>query len=325
MYLEKIVTDAVLGQAVGDAMGVPVEFLSRARVRSLQVRDMIGCEDPMPVRSRWGQLIPRGSWSDDTSMMLASMSSFVGCGGGIDHEDQMSRFARWWRKGEYCCLDHPFGLGGNISQAMDRFAAGTPALRCGGTHVMDNGNGALMRILPFSLYCIFRDLSPEDTAAVISDASAMTHGHSISKMCCLIWTEFLRRIVQTGSVPLAVEHIEGLDLGSRFPPEATDAVSFLKEGRTASLAEAEIGETGYVVDTLKTALYAMTGTSDYEASILRAIGLGYDTDTAAAVTGTAAGILYGSEGIPERWLSVLRGKDKLTAAARDFAACFQGS
>ena len=74
---------------------------------------------------------------------------------------------------------------------MKRYFQGTAPLKCGGTSIRDNGNGALMRILPFSIYCIKNNLSEVETVQLISDASSLTHGHAISKMSCFIYTEFL--------------------------------------------------------------------------------------------------------------------------------------
>ena len=177
----EITKDALLGQAVGDAFGVPVEFMYRKEVRALNLRDMVGKEDRLPFFSRWGHMIPRGTWSDDTSMAVASMASLISRHGQIDWEDHLRQFSSWWTESRYCCLDAPFGLGGNTSAALHRYRMGRPALECGGTGLMDNGNGALMRILPFSLHCIFRRMSTEETVRVISNGSALTHGHDISK------------------------------------------------------------------------------------------------------------------------------------------------
>ena len=66
-----ITKKALLGQAVGDAFGVPVEFLSREEVRLLDLRDMAGADTNPGFFSRWGNRIPKGSWSDDTSMTVA--------------------------------------------------------------------------------------------------------------------------------------------------------------------------------------------------------------------------------------------------------------
>ena len=322
MTPSEITKNALLGQAVGDAFGVPAEFLSRKDVRALDLREMVGSDSKKPLSSRWGGIIPAGSWSDDTSMTVASMSSFIRSGGGVDYEDQMRQFLRWWNESEYCCLDAPFGLGENISAAFYRYQMGRPALECGGRGFMDNGNGALMRILPFSLHCIFRHLNEQETVQVVSNGSAVTHGHDISKMSCFIWTEFLRSLSDGSGVEAAVDHVEALPYRQWFSEEALDALNVIIKKETRQLTENDIGQTGYVVDTLYSALYSLYHADDFEKSILNAVNLGYDTDTSGAVTGMAAGMLYGLAEIPERWMDALRKRDDLENIAEAFAACY---
>ena len=92
----ELTINALLGQAVGDAFGVPVEFQSRAEIQALDLQEMAGaCRNQLPD-TRWGNQIPAGSWSDDTSMTVASMASFVRNGGKIDYSDQPAQFVRWW-------------------------------------------------------------------------------------------------------------------------------------------------------------------------------------------------------------------------------------
>lgn len=314
-----ITVNALIGQAVGDAFGVPVEFLSRKKVRQIDLKEMVGKESALPFKSQWGGVIPKGSWSDDTSMTIASMASFIRNHGAIDYEDQMKQFDRWWDENEYCCLETPFGLGGTTHMAMGRFLIGVPALDCGGTHEQDNGNGSLMRILPFSLYCVFHGLDLEQTQKIISDASRMTHAHPISQLCCFVWTEFLRGLIAGKSVEDAVMGTEQVPYGKWFSQETMDAVSFVRDKRIREITEQDIGETGYVVDTLYSAFFSLLRGGDYESVIRTAVGLGYDTDTSAAVAGMAAGILYGANHIPERWKKALRSEDVLLKTAEEFA------
>lgn len=316
----EITRNALFGQAVGDAFGVPVEFLSRVDVRKLNLTEMTGSDSKQPINSRWGSLIPKGSWSDDTSMTVASMASFIRNHGNPNYDDQMNQFVEWWDYSAYCCLTAPFGLGGNVGASMRRYALGIPALECGGRQVMDNGNGALMRILPFSLYCIFNGLDVKTTAEVIGNGSAITHGHEISKLCCFIWTEFLRALTLGLGVDGAIARIENLPYQLLFSTDVIRAVPFVTEKKVRKLKETDIKETGYVVDSLYAALYSMMHGHDYESCIRTAVNLGYDTDTNAAITGTAAGILYGEA--PKRWLAALRGKTLLESTAKAFAKCF---
>ena len=132
----KIITkDALIGLAVGYAFGVPLEFLTREEVREVDLKDMI--------RTWLGKIIPAGSWSDDTSMTIAAMDSIIQNNGKINYEDIMHNFIEWWYHGKYTSIGTPFGLGGIVAESLERFQNGCPALECGGTSIMDNGNGSL--------------------------------------------------------------------------------------------------------------------------------------------------------------------------------------
>ena len=126
------VVDGLLGLAIGDAFGVPVEFMSRREVRALDLRDMVGRDTNPGFQGRWTDMIPSGAWSDDTSMTIAAMSSIIEKKGEIDWEDIMRKFDDWWFRSQYTSLDFPFGLGSNISASMTRYLNGVPALECGG-------------------------------------------------------------------------------------------------------------------------------------------------------------------------------------------------
>ena len=158
--------------------------------------------------------------------------------------------------------------------------------------------------------------------AVAGKGSAITHGHEISRACCFIWTEFLKVISQGFILDAAVRYIEHIPYFELFSPETVRELSWLADQRMHELTGDDIDETGYVVDTLYTALYSLLHAQDYETSIRNAVNLGYDTDTAAAVTGTAAGMLYGVEGIPERWLEKLKKRKYLESMAKEFAESF---
>ena len=79
----------------------------------------------------------------------------------------------------------------------------------------------------------------------------------------------------------------------------------------AELTEDDIRSSGYVVDTLEAALWCLLTSASYPETVLKAVNLGDDTDTVAAVAGGLAGIIYGLEGIPDNWLAQLRHKELL--------------
>ena len=320
---KRTAVDGVLGFAVGDALGVPVEFMDRDEVRKVHLTEMIGKETPRDFYSRWGDLIPSGAWSDDTSMLIAGMDSLSENKAQANYDDIMKRYLSWWHNGAYTSLDVPFGLGGCVAKAMENYLHGVPALDAGASKLEENGNGSLMRIFPFAWYCIENDLSEEDTCKYISDASRITHAHEISQMSCFIYTEFLRELMETKNPLMALEHVRSIDYLQYFERDTVLAHKQLLNPSFNKIKDDKIKASGYVVDTLESAIYSIINSHNYEESTLTAINMGYDTDTVAGVTGSLAGMLYGKEDIPQRWLDKLRKKDFLEALARKFEKALQ--
>lgn len=128
------VRSVAYGHAIADAMGVPVEFMSRDELKETPVKDMMGFGT---------HDVPAGTWSDDTSMALATMDSLAS---GINYEDIMSKFCDWKVKAAYTATDEVFDMGVSTNTAISRFQKGVSALECGCADENDNGNGSLMRI-----------------------------------------------------------------------------------------------------------------------------------------------------------------------------------
>ena len=260
---------AVYGFAVGDALGVPFEFKARG---SFSCCGMIG-------GGTWSE--PEGTWSDDTSMLLATLASIQAHGGKIDPDDMMQRFCDWYENGAYSCNGDVFDIGMATRAALTKYIDGIPSFLCGSADERSNGNGSLMRILPLA----FTDADDEQINAV----SALTHAHDISKLCCRQYVAEARLLMKTGNV------------------------SYEWETRMRQTPKERVRSTGFVVDTLSTAMWCLVNTESYEEAVLTAVNLGGDTDTIAAVTGGLAGIRYGWQDIPEKWIQKLRNKKELDA------------
>ena len=155
---------AVCGQAVGDALGVPYEFMPR---------DTFRCEG-MTGYGTHNQ--PIGTWSDDTSMMLATLDSLIANEWQVNTEDMRERYLAWLSNGEYAIDGRVFDCGRTVSIALQQ--------RVGLSGERDNGNGSLMRIMPLA----FADASADDVRA----ASAITHAHAISMEACSSMVDVLR-------------------------------------------------------------------------------------------------------------------------------------
>ncbi|MGN1021452.1 MAG: CpsB/CapC family capsule biosynthesis tyrosine phosphatase [Aristaeellaceae bacterium] len=307
----------MLGHAIADAMGVPVEFSSRAeRMR-----------DPVTGYRGYGTHdVPAGTWSDDTSMALASLDSLSR---GLDCTDMMERFCDWKDHAAYTATGEVFDMGITTGKALSQFQKGTPALSCGLDGEYDNGNGSLMRIIPAALYCRFAaaDLPLDKQLAVIHDVSALTHRHPRSQMGCGICALILMALCDGRGL----EGIqEGVDRAKRyyaadpaFSQELSRYARILNSPSVMAFAqtpEEAIRSGGYVVDTLEAALWCVLNTDNYRDCVLKAVNLGGDTDTVAAVAGGLAGCLYGMEGIPEDWLAGLRKAEDVEALCKAFAS-----
>lgn len=306
---EFLVKDALLGFAIGDAFGVPVEFLSRDEIKKINISEMMG---------NGTHNVPAGSWSDDTSMLISSMDSIIQKDGEIDYKDIMDKFIDWLYRAKYTSIDKTFGVGNIIYHSLLRYRNGMEPLECGGKEYMDNGNGSLMRILPFSLYCILNNLNEEKTYEIICNASQLTHAHDISKMSCFMYTEYLREAINTKNPVLALEKIQNIDYKTKFSQEAIDAHKNILKKNFLYTSSSKIKESGYVVDTLEAVLYGILNNNNYKDTIITVVKLGYDTDTAAGIAGAVAGAIYGEEDIPKNWMEKLKKKEYLEDLANKF-------
>jgi ADP-ribosylglycohydrolase len=284
------------GLLIGDALGVPYEFHSAAE---LPATTLIDFEPPEGFR-RSHAGVPPGTWSDDGAQALCLLSSLLECG-----ELNLTHFAGRllnWAVWGYLAVDgHVFDIGVQTWRAMEALKAGVPPERAGPAGEYDNGNGALMRVLPVALW------HQGDDAALVAIAAAQglpTHGHPRSAVACAMLCLWAR-------VELAGEATSWEAAASRLRTV----------GPAAGLPAAEIEHvldpvhrqrvegTGYVVDTLWSAHHVLDGARDYAQVVRDAIALGNDTDTTAAVAGGIAGIRFGNRGIPTTWRERLRGRD----------------
>ena len=304
--MRNIWKDGMYGLIVGDALGVPVEFTSRAERKA----------DPvMGMRSYGTHNQPAGTWSDDSSMALATLDS-IREKGGIDYQDIMEKFGAWCLYGEYTPFHELFDIGTTVSKAILRYGRGTAPIEAGGNGEQDNGNGALMRILPVCLYLYNRQktvcTSEDESIYIIHNASSLTHAHLRSQMACGFYYFMIKAVLEKEGI-LHERLQKGIDDANRYyrqdshnhaELESFSRLADLKEFR--KLPENEIKSSGYVIDTLEAAVWCLITTDSFSESVLKSVNLGDDTDTVGAVTGGLAGLYYGYDAIPTEWVQALQ-------------------
>ena len=308
----KIVRSMLLGLAVGDALGVPVEFEYR---ETLKDRPVTG----MTAFGTWRQ--PAGTWSDDTSLTVATMESLSRrkC---VDFGDIAENFLRWYANEEFTATGRRFDIGNTTRASIVRYSRKILSpTKCGASDENSNGNGSLMRILPAVLYLFgTRGKIADDELKLIHDFSALTHAHAVSKMSCGIYALIVAQVLDGQSISDAFD--AGIANAKIFYGSDADFGHFarLTDENFAALTENEISSSGYVVDTLEAALWCLLNTGDFKSLALTAVNLGGDTDTVAAVACGLGGLVYGVENIPVDWLDTLKRRAWLEKIADDFAA-----
>lgn len=296
----KKVYDGIVGLAIGDAIGVPVEFISRQEI----------AENPVVSMREFGtHHQPMGTWSDDTSLTLALIDSMIETK-SIDYADIMDRFSNWLMYSDYTATGEVFDVGNSTSRAIMNYGRRVNPLECGGVSEYDNGNGSLMRILPIAYFLQKQFTSLMDyQMEIIHNISSLTHRHPVSLIGCGIYINIAIRLMQ-GERSLYESVEEGIKNAFEYYKRNSwadiRAYERLKELSSFSkLSEIEIESSGYVVHTLEAALWCLLNTDSYAECVLKAVNLGDDTDTVGAVVGGLAGIYYGADKIPKEWMTVL--------------------
>ncbi len=282
----------LLGLAVGDAVGTSVEFKPR------------GSFDPVTDMTGGGPFgLPAGAWTDDTSMALCLATSLIEKN-GFDAKDQMERYLRWYQEGYLSSTGKCFDIGITTRMALHNFQkTGNPF--SGSTDPRTAGNGSIMRLAALPMF-YYPDL--KSIMHFASQSSRTTHAALECLEACQILAGVIYRafegrnkqnvLVERDLLPLTSETLKEVSYGDYFEKAAS-----------------QIQGTGYVVQSLEAALWSFWTTDNFEAATLKAVNLGEDADTTAAVCGQVAGAFYGESGIPHHWLKKLVMRDEISSLA----------
>jgi ADP-ribosyl-[dinitrogen reductase] hydrolase len=302
------IQSAFLGLAVGDALGVPVEFRDRDYLKRFPVHDMLAFGTHHQ---------PAGTFSDDASLAFCLAEALIN---GCDLAEIGHNFQLWMFNGFWAARGQVFDIGIATRQAIERLGRGVKPEFAGGTEEYSNGNGSLMRILPLLFY--INDKPIEERYAITKQVSSITHGHARSVIACFYYLEFARHLLKGNDLTyiyslLKTEITDFLKTKDINPAEIA-LFDRLLQGDIYTLSEDEIQSSGYVIHTLEASIWCLMTTKNYKDAVLKAVNLGEDTDTTAAVTGGLAGLVYGADGIPESWLTVLAKRENIKELALKF-------
>ncbi len=295
------IKSVLFGVAVGDALGVPVEFKSRQDISKNPVRDMIG----------FGTYnLPPGTFSDDSSLTFCLAEALTT---NFDLNTTAQNFVKWLHNNYWTPRGKVFDIGIATRQAIDRLVNGERPDLAGGFDESSNGNGSLMRISPLLFYLLDKPI--DERFHITKQVSSITHGHIRSVIACFYYLEFARQLF---------EKKDKFEIYRNLQTEITNHLTFLSINPTEvalynrllkqdihKVTDENIFSSGYVLYTLEASIWCLLTTDNYKDAVLKAVNLGEDTDTTGAVTGALAGLLYGFENIPKEWVKQIAKYDEI--------------
>ncbi len=299
------IVDSILGFAIGDAMGVPVKHKNR--------EDLI--KKPIVKMEGYGTYaLPAGTWSDDTSMVLATISSLISKH-EINYDDMMKSFCNFMNNYEFTSTGVAFDIGKTTKESLFRYYMRKGlATECGDSDINSNGNGALARMLPIALYTFYDDMNDTELLKTVRLVSSLTHAHEYSIMGCYIFVKYVHFLMSGYDKFKAYDKVKELNY-YKFSENARRAYKRFLTTDFYKLDLDYIKSSGYVVDTLEATIWTLLNTNSFMESVVGAINLGGYTDTIGALTGALAGLIYG---IDDSLLNEIQNKDYLISFAHKF-------
>jgi len=310
--------DGIIGVVVGDALGSPAQFKRREVFLENPITKMEYCDSFD---------MPPGSWTDDSSMTLATLDSLIESN-GYDIYDIADRFVGWLKRGEYTPFGYAYDIGNGCMTGIDMFRRTGDPYTSGGADQMNNGNGSLMRIMPICLYSYLMNKngnwSIDECIEAIHDVSGITHRHLRSKMACGLYFFMIKHIIddreeKTFKICLQEGIDEGYEYYSSDFGNLTERKHFSRLfnlNEFSSARSESIKTSGYVLDTIEAVVWCAITTESYKECELKAVNLGDDADTVGAIAGGLAGLYYGYENIPDEWVNELQRNDWIVDLCR---------
>jgi len=283
----------LLGLAVGDALGMPVE--SHRRGSFEPVVDVVGGG---PFRR------PAGHWTDDTAMAICLATSLLERD-GFDARHQMERYCQWAQRDYLGDTGTCYDMGGVVAESLVNFQrTGEPF--AGSLEPDSAGNGCIMRLAPIPLFYFFSD--PEAMERFAVDSSRTTHGTQECVDACRLLARIIRRAL-SGHEKDEI----AFDAADLFP--RSERIGAIARGDYVRKSDEEIRGSGYVVECLEAAMWCFTRATTFREALLMAVNLGDDADTTAAVCGQVAGAHFGASEIPATWLECLARRSEIEGLA----------
>ena len=301
--------DGLMGFAIGDALGIPLEKKSREELLDNPVTKMLGggIYDLKP-----------GTWSTNTSLVIATIDS-INNKSTIDLNDIALNFVACKNHGHYTPFNEVYNLSENCRQAIDIYdEERCDPISCGSLELEDNDYSSLIRILPVAYYALEKKLKDYEIIELVKDVSSITNAQDISMMACYIFIRFTMFLLNGNDKLSAYSMSKCVDY-SMFSEEAQEAFKRILKDDISKYKLSSIKSSSNVVDVLESVLWVFLQSGNYTESMIGAINLGDATSEIAALTGALSGITYGYQNIPDVWKETLLRREYLMDIFEEFS------
>lgn len=308
------VIDALLGVAIGDAVGVPFEFRSRDQMKKHPAKGMVGY-------GTYNQMA--GTWSDDSSLTFCLAEALLKT---YSLKEISELFIKWKHQAYWSARGEVFDIGITTSKAIERLRQ---IIERGNIEELkkqkyygdeyDNGNGSLMRIIPLLFFIKGKPI--KEQFEIVWEVSALTHRHIRAAMSCMIYLKLAEKLLEGKEKTIAYAEMRNEVLSfwneMEFSEKEREHFKRLIQNDIRQTSIDELKSGGYVIEVLESSIWFFLNRDSYEETILSIINIGHDTDTSAAIAGGLAGIYYTQKGMPEYWVaSIARMEDIMDLGER---------
>ena len=290
-----IVRDGIIGFALGNAMGIPVNGESRDDLLKNPVTNMI-------KSTKYDT--KEGVWGFDTSQVLIMVDSLINMK-EISYSDIAECLLECTLSGEYTALSTLFDIDKTVEKAIQKYGAEKDVTSCGVDSIKDNGNGALPRMIPLAFYCHYNHLQDNEIYKIVKGVTSITHMSDVSVLGSFILVKYILFILNGKDKYASYNMIKYYGYEEFFDEDIIEYYNRLLKTNINNLSVDDLKSEEYIVYTLETILWVTLNCSSSAEAIVGGVNLGGDTSSIAALCGALCGIIYGISDVPTKWLNEL--------------------
>lgn len=294
----------IMGLVIGDVMGTPIKGKNREELLDNPVTSIIKMDN-----------LPLGVFSARTSLTLATMDS-IAKKNNIDTNDIAFNFIKFLKNKDYTNDGLVLDIDDDTKKSIDNFYDEKNAEEKA-DGIFDSKNGCLARMLPVALYCHYRKLRNREVFDAVKRCCCITHCNHLCVLGCYIYVNYLLFILNGKDKFASYNMLKYVDY-SYFDEDIVAYYNRLLKTNIAKLRVEDLKSTDYIVYTLESFFWVILNCSSFSESIVGAINLGEDTNTIGSLVGSAAGIIYGYETIPKKWIISLNEVEYIEDVIDDF-------